>query len=119
MTRTCDLRFRKPSLYPAELRDRRPAVRGGCLKVKYQSARNRQSSRSTPMARISPPVRTLTSEPGLPRGSAFFAGVGSALGAEHAIKCWIADAEPVLLADEMMAQMILLDKAADLRSRRV
>jgi hypothetical protein len=22
MTRTCDLRFRKPSLYPAELRDR-------------------------------------------------------------------------------------------------
>src|SRR5260370_37546534 len=29
MTRTCDLRFRKPPLYPAELRDRRPAkVRG-------------------------------------------------------------------------------------------
>jgi hypothetical protein len=27
MTRTCDLRFRKPSLYPAELRDRRPALR--------------------------------------------------------------------------------------------
>ena len=25
MTRTCDLRFRKPSLYPAELRDRTPA----------------------------------------------------------------------------------------------
>ena len=25
MTRTCDLRFRKPSLYPAELRDRGPA----------------------------------------------------------------------------------------------
>ena len=24
MTRTCDLRFRKPSLYPAELRDREP-----------------------------------------------------------------------------------------------
>src|SRR5579863_3218353 len=24
MTRTCDLRFRKPSLYPAELRDRSP-----------------------------------------------------------------------------------------------
>jgi hypothetical protein len=26
MTRTCDLRFRKPSLYPAELRDRSAAV---------------------------------------------------------------------------------------------
>ena len=26
MTRTCDLRFRKPSLYPAELRDRGPAA---------------------------------------------------------------------------------------------
>jgi hypothetical protein len=25
MTRTCDLRFRKPSLYPAELRDREAA----------------------------------------------------------------------------------------------
>src|ERR1700754_810135 len=31
MTRTCDLRFRKPSLYPAELRDREPAS--------YQSGR--------------------------------------------------------------------------------
>src|ERR1700680_2492860 len=29
MTRTCDLRFRKPSLYPAELRDREPAEVGG------------------------------------------------------------------------------------------
>src|ERR1700709_2150229 len=28
MTRTCDLRFRKPSLYPAELRDRRTPARG-------------------------------------------------------------------------------------------
>src|ERR1700744_5063257 len=26
MTRTCDLRFRKPSLYPAELRDRSVAL---------------------------------------------------------------------------------------------
>jgi hypothetical protein len=31
MTRTCDLRFRKPSLYPAELRDRGPAEGCGCL----------------------------------------------------------------------------------------
>ena len=38
MTRTCDLRFRKPSLYPAELRDRRPAGRRGRLKSPYQSA---------------------------------------------------------------------------------
>ena len=30
MTRTCDLRFRKPSLYPAELRDREPALVSGC-----------------------------------------------------------------------------------------
>jgi hypothetical protein len=27
MTRTCDLRFRKPSLYPAELRDRIDFIR--------------------------------------------------------------------------------------------
>ena len=33
MTRTCDLRFRKPSLYPAELRDRGPAWQGGRLDV--------------------------------------------------------------------------------------
>ena len=32
-------RFRKPSLYPAELRDRRPArVDAGALKTPYQSA---------------------------------------------------------------------------------
>jgi hypothetical protein len=29
MTRTCDLRFRKPSLYPAELRDREPGEKRG------------------------------------------------------------------------------------------
>jgi hypothetical protein len=43
MTRTCDLRFRKPSLYPAELRDRRPAhsARGlrSCIP---EQPRNRQ-----------------------------------------------------------------------------
>src|SRR5450631_2817039 len=39
MTRTCDLRFRKPSLYPAELRDRTPREgRRGRLKTPYQSA---------------------------------------------------------------------------------
>src|SRR5579872_1408934 len=33
MTRTCDLRFRKPPLYPAELRDRsNPPLVSGCLK---------------------------------------------------------------------------------------
>ena len=30
--------LRKPSLFPAELRDRRPAGRRGCLKAPYQSA---------------------------------------------------------------------------------
>src|ERR1700734_3650599 len=39
MTRTCDLRFRKPSLYPAELRDRSPADSRGRLKAPYQSGR--------------------------------------------------------------------------------
>ena len=39
MTRTCDLRFRKPSLYPAELRDRSPAGRRGRLDAPYQSGR--------------------------------------------------------------------------------
>jgi hypothetical protein len=39
MTRTCDLRFRKPSLYPAELRDRSPADSRGRLEAPYQSGR--------------------------------------------------------------------------------
>src|SRR5713226_752883 len=39
MTRTCDLRFRKPPLYPAELRDRTPADRSGRSKTPYQSDR--------------------------------------------------------------------------------
>jgi plasmid stabilization system protein ParE len=34
---TASLSFRKPSLYPAELRDRSPAVRSGCLETPYQS----------------------------------------------------------------------------------
>jgi hypothetical protein len=50
---------------------------------------------------------------------AFFAGCGTAKGAEHAIKRGIADAEPMLLADEMMAKMVLLDPAAQPRSRLV
>src|ERR1700722_13657131 len=52
-------------------------------------------------------------------GGALFAGGGSAEGAEHAVEFGIADAEPVLLADEMMAQMILLDPAAEPRARLV
>src|SRR5450759_584060 len=52
-------------------------------------------------------------------GGAFLAAGGAAEGAEHAVERWIADAEPVLLADEMMAQMILLDPAAEPRSRLV
>ena len=39
MTRTCDLRFRKPSLYPAELRDRGPACVSRYLETSYQRAR--------------------------------------------------------------------------------
>src|SRR5579863_531049 len=38
MTRTCDLRFRKPSLYPAELRDRSsPLVTAAAWKFHYQT----------------------------------------------------------------------------------
>src|SRR3984957_18641309 len=38
MTRTCDLRFRKPSLYPAELRDRSfPLLTSGISASIYQS----------------------------------------------------------------------------------
>jgi hypothetical protein len=39
MTRTCDLRFRKPPLYPAELRDRRPLTKCGSCEAAYQSSR--------------------------------------------------------------------------------
>src|SRR6266581_2509532 len=41
MTRTCDLRFRKPSLYPAELRDRRPALGAGLAKLIPEQTPNR------------------------------------------------------------------------------
>src|ERR1700688_3699923 len=48
MTRTCDLRFRKPSLYPAELRDRSPAFcrRAPGISI-AERARNRQSSEAS------------------------------------------------------------------------
>ena len=41
MTRTCDLRFRKPSLYPAELRDREPGE-----KRRYREFHTRAAARS-------------------------------------------------------------------------
>jgi hypothetical protein len=50
---------------------------------------------------------------------AFFAGAGTAKGAEQAVERGIADAEPVLLADEMMTQMVLLDPAPEPRARPV
>jgi hypothetical protein len=42
MTRTCDLRFRKPSLYPAELRDREPGQMRALGKLISELAHNRQ-----------------------------------------------------------------------------
>src|ERR1700680_1645260 len=50
---------------------------------------------------------------------AFFAGGGPAKCAEGAVERRIADSEPVLLADEMMAKVVLLDPAAQPRSRLV
>src|ERR1700724_282928 len=41
MTRTCDLRFRKPSLYPAELRDREPGRSTGIANSIPERPRNR------------------------------------------------------------------------------
>src|SRR3954447_10595945 len=46
MTRTCDLRFRKPSLYPAELRDREPADEGGIADSIPEPTLDRQPARS-------------------------------------------------------------------------
>src|SRR6266849_8737244 len=52
-------------------------------------------------------------------GGALFRGGGSAQRTEHAIKGGVADAKPVFLADEMVAQMIMLDPAAEPRSRLI
>src|SRR3954462_14173782 len=58
MTRTCDLRFRKPSLYPAELRDRgtrRAGYRGFISKRRRDrkpSPRSMQTPAGQPHARI-------------------------------------------------------------------
>ena len=52
------------------------------------------------------------------RAGAFLIGARSTEGAEHAVEGGIADAEPVLLADEMVAQMVLLDPAANYEKRR-
>src|SRR5579859_4854895 len=124
MTRTCDLRFRKPSLYPAELRDRSPALRKRRLEIPYQSRHRIASLRTMPTPAGSPrgPVRpqgcgALRVE--LAGGAALLGGVGSAKRAEHAVKSRIADAEPVLLADEMVSQVVLLDPAPQPRSRLV
>jgi hypothetical protein len=72
-----------------------------------------------------PDVSTQAAAAGFPSGieiaggGAFLGGAGSAKRTEHTVKRGIADAVPVLLADEMMAQVVLLDPAAQPRSRLV
>src|SRR4051794_28334291 len=56
MTRTCDLRFRKPSLYPAELRDRSPARGAKGLAASYQSGRVIASPLGGPPTPLRPDV---------------------------------------------------------------
>src|SRR3982074_1422876 len=60
MTRTCDLRFRKPSLYPAELRDRSPARGAKGLAASYQSGRVIASPLAGPLAVLLCPDVILT-----------------------------------------------------------
>src|SRR3979411_3059609 len=52
-------------------------------------------------------------------GGALLRGAGSAKRPEHAVQRAVANAKPVFLANEMMTQMILLDPAAEPRSRLV
>src|SRR5450631_2610274 len=55
MTRTCDLRFRKPSLYPAELRDRNPRLPRGCFAAPIADRRrDRQSLATNAKAAMAP-----------------------------------------------------------------
>ena len=94
MTRTCDLRFRKPSLYPAELRDRSARfLEAGAFELNTRAAAESPVSRTLPSKRIA----TLCSAYG-PRSielagrGAFFGGRRSARRAtEHdlrpAVRC--------------------------------
>src|SRR5580692_782381 len=122
MTRTCDLRFRKPSLYPAELRDRSPAVeqRGLGRSIperppdRQSLEQRRRRSRLVPgpfsEKRGKPPPGLVPSDgAGFPwcarararrppsvemaRRCAFLGGVGSAKRPEHAVQRGIADAK--------------------------
>ena len=52
-------------------------------------------------------------------GGALLRGAGSAKRPEHAVQRGVANAKPVFLANEMMTQMILLDPAAEPRSRLI
>src|SRR5262249_14836481 len=53
------------------------------------------------------------------RCAAFLRGFRSAKRTEDAVEGGIAHAKPVLLTDEVMAQMVLLDPATETRSRLV
>src|SRR3954452_14336597 len=66
MTRTCDLRFRKPSLYPAELRDRRNPLTetGACPSNTRQRASSPASDACPkPIARMPRSITSLASQP--------------------------------------------------------
>src|SRR5665213_4540938 len=77
--------------------------------------RSRHDRNMRPAVR-QPPARALVK---MARRGALLGGAGAAKRAEHAVQRGIADAEPVLLADEMMAQVVLLDPAAQPRMRLV
>src|SRR5579872_2053029 len=62
------------------------------------------------------PDRSLIEPPG---GAALFDITRISERAEHSIERRIADAEPVLFADEVMAQMVLLDPSSEACARRV
>ena len=65
-TRTSDLRFRKPSLYPAELRDREPAG-SRCWGASYQSEPGIASPPDRPLGRMKAPRGFRIPEPQSPQ----------------------------------------------------
>jgi hypothetical protein len=137
-----DQQVRKPSLYPAELRDRRTRCETRVLENSIpEPPHHRQPPERGHFASRWPrPISmgAVNRHQGLPRhlmmplllapGRPCFrnSNCGSWRSfprrpvrdsAKHAVQRGVADAKPVFLADEMMTKVILLDPAAQPRSR--
>src|SRR5579862_5555357 len=92
---------------------------GSCVTTSWRNGSRTTRSGNGRTSSASSTARLSEASIELTRRAALFDLAWCAKRTEHGVKRRIADAEPVLFADEVMTQMILLDPSAEARSRLI